>query len=490
MASQDSPAISPSILERAKEDAKDLSWLSVPEDQRIINDDLLDWFCGTSTIIEDIVAFENEENQDPTPTKRIKLSSPSHQNTKESKRFEKLAGSPELASSSKGYVPCNTEANTEWAVKTFKSWMEWRNTAKPEDPVPEAILCTDDAQALNKWLSLFVLEARKLDGQKYPTSSLNMLLSGLKRYMKSLNPTTPNFLDEKDPRFAGLRGTRDTVSRRLREEGVGASVKHASVISHKEESALWDAGVIGVHSPKALLNAIFFMNGKVLCLRGGREHKGLKISQFTFGSDEGDYVTYTENGSKNRSGSYKDKADKNKVVKHYANSDLGDRCYVYLLRLYLKKLPPKVLQDTDSTFYWKPKEVTPLSDEAPWFTLQVIGRNTLASMVKTMFEEIGVKGKTNHSLRATGATRLFEANVPEKLVQERTGHRTLDALRLYEHTSVTQQKSVSAVICSRSPVKCQAQASTSAAAPSALREAQNMFQGCQNCTFNICFNQK
>ena len=75
--------------------------------------------------------------------------------------------------------------------------------------------------------------------------------------------STPNFLDENDPWFAGLRGTRDTVSRQLREEGVGASVKHAPVISHEEESALWDGGILAVHSPKALLNAIFFMNGKV-----------------------------------------------------------------------------------------------------------------------------------------------------------------------------------------------------------------------------------
>ena len=76
-----------------------------------------------------------------------------------------------------------------------------------------------------------------------------------------------------------------------------------------------------------------------------------------------------------------------------------------------------------------------------------MGRNTLASMVKNVCSEIGVTGKTNHSLRATGATRLFEANVPEKLIQERTGYKSTDALRRYERTSVVQQKAVSSVIC-------------------------------------------
>ena len=133
------------------------------------------------------------------------------------------------------------------------------------------------------------------------------------------------------------------MARQLREEGVGASVKHTSVISYEEEAALWNAGVVGLHTPKALLNLVFFVNGKMLCLRGGKEHKDLKFSQFSFGEDSGgEYVVYTENGSKNRSGSYKDKACENKVVKHYADSELGEHCYVHILKFYFKKVPPKV----------------------------------------------------------------------------------------------------------------------------------------------------
>ena len=52
-----------------------------------------------------------------------------------------------------------------------------------------------------------------------------------------------------------------------------------AVISYEKEESLWKAGNFGVESPKALLNAIFYMNGKVLCLRGEHEYKSLKISQ-------------------------------------------------------------------------------------------------------------------------------------------------------------------------------------------------------------------
>ena len=68
-----------------------------------------------------------------------------------------------------------------------------------------------------------------------------------------------NPLDDKDTRLSGLRGTRDTVARKLCEYGVGSSVRHAAVISYEEEESLWKAGTLGVESPKALLNAIFYI---------------------------------------------------------------------------------------------------------------------------------------------------------------------------------------------------------------------------------------
>lgn len=68
------------------------------------------------------------------------------------------------------------------------------------------------------------------------------------------------------------------------------------------------------------------------------------MSQFTFGTDEGGgYVVYTTNGSKNQSGSYK--TDDNKVIKHYADSTPGEKGYHRVLKLYLSKLPSKVLRD-------------------------------------------------------------------------------------------------------------------------------------------------
>ena len=60
--------MSQSILDCAREDSELLDWLTVPYDQRIIDDDTLEWLCGSSKLLEDVAPLtEEKENQDPAP---------------------------------------------------------------------------------------------------------------------------------------------------------------------------------------------------------------------------------------------------------------------------------------------------------------------------------------------------------------------------------------------------------------------------------------
>jgi hypothetical protein len=52
---------------------------------------------------------------------------------------------------------------------------------------------------------------------------------------------------------------------------------------------------------------------------------------------------------------------------------------------------------------------------------------------------------SNHSLRATCATRLFESGIDEQLIAKQTGHRSL-AIRSYKRPCEEQEKTVSAII--------------------------------------------
>ena len=294
-----------------------------------------------------------------------------------------------------------------------------------------------------------------------------------------------NIFDKNDHRFRGFRGTCDTEFQRLHQNGVGADVKHAEIITSEEEETLWSAGVLGVSSPKALLRAIFFLNGKNFCLRGGQEHRDLKLSQFVRGVDHWRYV---ENGSKNHNGGLKHLRHENKVVRQYACPELGERCHVSLLDTYFARIPPTAFERDN--FYLRPLAATPADPSKPWFSIQPIGWNSLQSMVKDMCAEAGVKGnKTNHSLRAAGATQLFAAGVPEKVIQQRTGHKSLDALRRYENTSEHQYRNASAIL-SHSKHSWQPAAPWTAPAPPTLTAGAStfQFQNLQGCVINITTN--
>ena len=69
-------------------------------------------------------------------------------------------------------------------------------------------------------------------------------------------------------------------------------------------------------------------------------------------------------------------------------------------------------------------------------------------MIKDMCSEAGIGQRTNHSLRATGATALFQANVPERIIQKTTGHGSRDSLQTYERISTKQQQAVSRIMMS------------------------------------------
>ena len=92
--------------------------------------------------------------------------------------------------------------------------------------------------------------------------------------MREKDQYAPNFLDQKDGAFKKLHGTMDTHFRSLRQQGVGAKIKHAKIISSEDEDLMWERGVMGITSPVALLQAVFYYNGKkILAKRWSRAPK-------------------------------------------------------------------------------------------------------------------------------------------------------------------------------------------------------------------------
>jgi integrase len=75
----------------------------------------------------------------------------------------------------------------------------------------------------------------------------------------------------------------------------------------------------------------------------------------------------------------------------------------------------------------------------------VVGIHSLDKILPNLCDAIGVERRRSHCLRVTLATNLFNKNVDEKLIRERTGH-TSNALFLYEKASKGKQEAVSSIV--------------------------------------------
>ena len=108
-----------------------------------------------------------------------------------------------------------------------------------------------------------------------------------------------------------------------------------------------------------------------------------------------------------------------------------------------------------------------------------------------MCEACGIEGfKTNHSLRATAATRLYSSGIDEQLVMERTGHQSLEGIQSYKRTSADQKEIVSDILINTTKKQCTENTLMPIASNTAsVHQSQNAslpaFNQCGSVTINI-----
>ena len=86
-----------------------------------------------------------------------------------------------------------------------------------------------------------------------------------------------------------------------------------------------------------------------------------------------------------------------------------------------------------------------------WFRATPVGHNKLGNVVSKMCKDADLQGQfSNHSLRATTATRGLEKGISHKLIMERTGHRDIRSLQRYQRPDVSTKIEISKALTCRS----------------------------------------
>ncbi|CAC5394689.1 unnamed protein product [Mytilus coruscus] len=220
---------------------------------------------------------------------------------------------------------------------------------------------------------------------------------------------------------------------------------------------------------------MFWTIGINFGLRGGQEHRDLCMENFRLETaDNGEHVLVNrETVSKTYRGGLDHRNIEPHMARAFENRQQPDKCPVHIFKTYIQKLP---LERAKEAFYFQP--LACYRDKPIWFSKQPVGKNKLEVVVKTVMGKAGIDGfYTNHSLRATTATLLFNANIPEQLIREQTGHRS-NALWSYSRPSEPQKRKMSEILqlnedsCTSIGPTVSKQATTSSS-PTAAKQATN-----------------
>ena len=223
------------------------------------------------------------------------------------------------------------------------------------------------------------------------------------------------------------------------------------MISYDFENLLWDKSVLGEQDPDILRDTVLFSIGINYGLRAGDEHYYLrrstpeKESQFTFqhNSVGKRCVVYTEDTiTKTNDGGLANMRKDRKIVWIYPSDNINC-CPVRLIDKYISLCPPVKSVKHKSNFYLRSLEKI---NPAQWYSHQVVGICTLRKTIGRMLKDAKLDGFfTNHSLRRSGTSRLFQAGVDRKIIKEYTGHRS-DVVDQYQITSEAQRQELSAIL--------------------------------------------
>ncbi len=351
-------------------------------------------------------------------------------------RFKPATTETEMLQLSGKQFAQNTDRKINWAVDLFVVWR--KNRMLDPDCPSEILWMSLDNPDLNKShlcysLCAFVNEIRRKDGADFPGRTLYDLVLCMQFYLEKKG-TFWHLIEYDD--FKQLKFTVDNLmkSRAAARLGVRSS---ANAISFDQEEILWAKRILGKENPTLLRNTVMYLIGISFALRGGEEHRKLRCPPFhpqiRVGTDVDDrkFLEYVEDPkSKTNQGGISSKNFIPKHVKVYGNSNFNRD----LVRLYTKYVGLLPAGGKCSALY---KYSLVKRRPNVWYTDKPVGVNSLKKVVSDMMKDAGIEGRfTNHSLRATTATRMYDKGIDEQLIKEVTGHKS-DAVQIYKHTSET-----------------------------------------------------
>ncbi|XP_075707726.1 zinc finger MYM-type protein 2 [Rhinoderma darwinii] len=276
-----------------------------------------------------------------------------------------------------------------YGINAWKHWVKARIAADGLTDYKSVRLKEDlllhPPSVLSYWLSCFIKEVRRPNGDGYASDSIYYLCLAIQGYL-SVSRKMENIFHDRDYETFGqelnnvLRSWQPSI------------LPDGSIFSRVKEHYLWQANQLGTQSSTSLLFTLFYFNTKYFNLRTVDQHLRLSFASFLkqwkrnpLTQEKKACLQYKESSLFEESDS-EDKVapgkrkheDDETILEQIENTDDPSRCPVKVFEYYLSKSPQDLSQRTD-VFYLTPE--SPSSDPSLWFTSTPLDRNTLENML-------------------------------------------------------------------------------------------------------------
>ncbi|XP_036257541.1 activating transcription factor 7-interacting protein 1 isoform X2 [Molothrus ater] len=328
----------------------------------------------------------------------------------------------------------NTHKQTGWAANLLKQWL----AKNGKDPSFELVPVSE----LNDILREFYYTIRNHDGNTYSVASYKSMRAGLNRHLK-MPPYNRQICLMKDKEFASANMVFVSVLKMLRMQGKDETHHHPPIAA-EDLRKIKQSGVLGLHSPLALVNKVWFDLQLHFAKRGREILRDLAPDAFVVEMDKNGrrYAMFRYPG-KGKNGE-----DPHKMGKMYDMP--GDpNCPVFSLELYLSKLPPE-----PPAFYLHPLKLTSeqMQEQPVWYKREPMGVNYLGTMMPRISVAARLSQRyTNHSLRTTTIQLLCEAGLGPREIMAVTGHRSESAIRHYWGSAEVRYRAWSDIMENNAP---------------------------------------
>ena len=250
------------------------------------------------------------------------------------KRFPQLVSEDKILHASNRTYARVTMRKHNWSIKAFKDWRLNRNAILRREGNYDSLIMLpleqQSPEVLNHSVSRFIHEVRKVDGTCYPSETLYEIIMALQGFLATKGKEV-KFCE--DINYRVIRNNLDNRMKELVSLGFVRKNEQAEPITQEEEDLMWRNGVLGEDNPEQLLHTIMFLFGVHFSLRGGEEHKNLKISDIQVLVDsetKTKYLQYMCAKQKNNQGGIAERKQKPKVIKVFANHANYQRCVIRL----------------------------------------------------------------------------------------------------------------------------------------------------------------